>query len=151
MSGRARTARRALMRVLPQPRHRCPRLRQYAVAVRIELDEESVCVRLSPWQKALGLLGDIRVARGDIAGAGVVTDPVARAMAAGTKVGLRLPWLYYVARTIRLDEAFVVRRGVPALCVEIENEGSLRRVLVSTPEAGALAERLQPSRRPAPR
>ena len=58
-------------------------------------------------------------------------------MGAGIKVGLRVPWLYFVARTIRLDEAFVVRRGVPALCVDIENEGSLRRVLVSTPEAGA--------------
>ena len=45
----------------------------------------------------------------------VVADPVREAMRAGIKVGLRLPWLYFVARTITLDEAFVVRRGVPGL------------------------------------
>ena len=61
-------------------------------------------------------------------------------MGAGIKVGLRLPWLYYVARTIHLDEAFVVRRGVPALSFAVDDDGTLRRVLVSTPEAAALQQ-----------
>jgi len=112
------------------------------VTVKIDVDEEFVRVRLSPWQKALGLLGDINVARGDVLEADVVEDPVRRAMAAGTKVGLRLPWLYYVARTIRLDEAFVVRRGVPSLSLSINGDGRLRRLLVSTPQADSLAREL---------
>ena len=63
-------------------------------------------------------------------------------MRAGVKIGLRLPWLYYVARTIRLDEAFVVRRGVPAISIAVRNEGKLQRLLLSTPEAPELARRL---------
>jgi hypothetical protein len=118
--------------------------------VRVAIDEGSLQIRLSWWQKALGLLGDIVVPLEDVRAAGVEDAPVRVAMGAGIKVGLRVPWLYFVARTIRLDEAFVVRRGVPALRVDIENAGSLRRLLVSTPEASALAERLQPSRRATP-
>jgi hypothetical protein len=66
-------------------------------------------------------------------------------MATGIKVGLRLPWLYYVARTIRLDQAFVVRRGLPALSFAVRNHDPLRRVLVSTPDAEELARRLRGS------
>ena len=58
-------------------------------------------------------------------------------------VGLRLPWLYYVARTIRLDQAFVVRRGVPALSFAVRNRDPLRSVLVSTPQAVELAQQLE--------
>jgi hypothetical protein len=111
--------------------------------MRVELTEETLEVRLSLWQKLLGLLGNIRVARADISDVQVVADPVRAAMDVGIKVGLRLPWLYYVARTIRLDQAFVVRRGVPALSFAVCNKGSLKRVLVSTPEAEQLAKRLQ--------
>ena len=64
------------------------------------------------------------------------------AMGTGLKAGLRLPWLYYVARTIRLDRAFVVRRGVPALSFSVRNHEPLRSVLVSTPEAAQLAQTL---------
>jgi hypothetical protein len=113
--------------------------------MRVEVGEDSVDVILSPWQKVLGLLGNIRVPRADVSDVAVVEDPVREAMGAGIKVGLRLPWLYYVARTIRLDQAFVVRRGVPALSFSVRNKGALRRVLVSTPDAHELARRLAPS------
>lgn len=112
-------------------------------AMRIEVSDESVEVRLAPWQKALGLLGNIRVARDELSDVRVVEDPVRDAMSAGIKVGLRLPWLYFVARTIRLDEVFVVRRGVPALSFAVDDGGTLRRVLVSTRHAEELARELQ--------
>jgi hypothetical protein len=116
--------------------------------VRVLIADGSLQLRLSWWQKALGLLGDIVVPLADMRAVTVVAEPVREAMAAGIKVGLRVPYLYFVARTIRLDEAFVVRRGVPAVAIDIENQGTLRRLLVSTPEAGALAERLAPVRPP---
>jgi hypothetical protein len=111
----------------------------------VELNRDSFEVRLAFWQKVLGLMGNIRVARGDLGDAHVVEDPLPVAMRSGLKVGIRLPWLYYVARTIRLDQAFLVRRGVPALSVAVSNGGALRRVLVSTPEAAELARELQGS------
>lgn len=110
--------------------------------MRIEVGEEELRVRLAPWQKLLGLMGDIRIPRTQVRSARVLSDPVREAMHAGIKVGLRLPWLYFVARTIRLDEAFVVRRGVPALCLDVEGPGALRRVLVSTRRAEELARAL---------
>lgn len=113
--------------------------------MRVQLSEETVEVRLSFWQKVLGLLGNIKVARADVSEVEVDEEPVRTAMDAGIKVGLRLPWLYYVARTIRLDQAFVVRRGVPALSFAVRNNGTLRHVLVSTPDARELAQRLQRS------
>jgi hypothetical protein len=111
--------------------------------MRVEVTESSVDVRLAPWQKVLGLLRNISVARGDVSDVRVVDEAVREAMGSGIKIGLRLPWLYYVARTIRLDEVFVVRRGVPALSFAVSNHGALRRVLVSTPDAPELARRLQ--------
>jgi len=110
--------------------------------VRIHVSEDYVEVRLAAWQKLLGLLRNIRVARADLSDVRVVDDPVREAMRSGIKVGLRLPWLCYVARTIRLDEAFVVRRGVPALSFAVENDTALRRVLVSTRQAEALVQQL---------
>jgi hypothetical protein len=56
-----------------------------------------------------------------------------------------VPGVYYIARTIALDRAFIVRRGVPALSFAVRNQGALRRVLVSTPEASELARELQSS------
>lgn len=114
-------------------------------SVRIHVTEDSVEVRLSRWQKIVGLLGDIRVSRADMSEVKVVEEPIKEAMGVGIKVGLRLPWLYYVARTIRLDRAFIVRRGVPALSFAVHNDSPLTRVLVSTRDAAALAEQLQPS------
>jgi hypothetical protein len=111
--------------------------------VRIEITDEYVEIKLAPWQRLLGLMRDIRVARADVSEVRVVADPVREAMRAGIKVGLRVPWLCFVARTITLDEAFVVRRGVPGLSFGVENDRRLRRVLVSTPAADELARRLQ--------
>jgi hypothetical protein len=73
----------------------------------------------------------------------VVEDPLYEVMRAGLKVGLRLPWLYYVCRSIRLDQAWAVRRGVPALSFAVRNHGALKHVTVSTPDAHELAQRLK--------
>ena len=113
--------------------------------MRVVVSEESVEVLLAPWERALGLLRNIRVPRADVSDVHVVDDPVREAMGAGMKAGLRVPWLCYVARTIRLDQAFVVRRGVPGLSFAVRDHGALRRVLVSTPDADELARRLQGS------
>jgi hypothetical protein len=113
--------------------------------MRVHLTEDSLEVLFAPWEKALGLLGDIVVRRADVADAKVVQEAVREAMSAGMKAGLRLPWLCYIARTIRLDQVFAVRRGVPALSFAVRNHDRLRHVLVSTPEAEVLAERLQSS------
>jgi hypothetical protein len=110
--------------------------------MQINVSDDYVEVRLALWQKLLGLLRDIRVARADLSDVHVVHDPVRQAMRSGIKVGLRVPWLCYIARTIRLDEAFVVRRGVPGLSFAVDNGTSLHRVLVSTHQAGELAREL---------
>ena len=117
--------------------------RRYPVGVHVELSDQYLDVRLAPWQRSLGLMSDIRVARAHISDVHVVADPVRDAMRGGMKVGLRVPWLYFVARTIRLDEAFIVRRGVPGLSLTFENQAPLRRVLVSTPDADEFARRLR--------
>jgi hypothetical protein len=113
--------------------------------MRVQVTDESVDILLSRWQKILGLLRNIHVPREDVSDVRVVADPLREAMGSGVKVGLRLPWLYFVARTIRLDQVFVVRRGVPALSFSVHNRDPLRRVLVSTADAEELARRLQGS------
>ena len=110
--------------------------------MRTRVTSDSVEVLLSPWQKALGLMKDIRVLRSDVSEVRVVDDPLEEVRGTGLKAGLRVPGLYYVARTIRLDRAFVVRRGVPALAFSVHNHEPLRSVLVSTPDAAELAQTL---------
>lgn len=119
--------------------------------MRVEIAADAVVVRLSWWQKALGLMRNITVALRDIDGVEVIADPVRVAGRAGIKAGLRVPFLYFVARTLRLDEAFIVRRGVPGLSISIGGDGHLRRVLVSTPRATELACEIEAARRAAPR
>ena len=111
--------------------------------MRLLLTDDAVEVRLARWESVLGLLRSIKVPRADVSDVQIVDDPVGEAMRAGIKVGLRLPWLLYIARTIRLDRAFIVRRGVPALSFAVRDHGALKQVLVSTPEAHELARRLQ--------
>jgi hypothetical protein len=111
--------------------------------MRVEVNEQFVEVRLSLWERILGLLGNITIARSQVTGVEVVEDGVRAAMGQGIKVGLRIPWVRYAARTIALDRAFIVRRGVPALAISIDGEGRLREVIVSTPEAAELARRLR--------
>lgn len=110
--------------------------------MRVRVTEDFVEVLLSPWQKALGLMKDIHIAIADVSDVQVVEDPIGEIAGSGLKAGLRLPGLYYIARTIRLDRAFLVRRGVPALSFAVRNHEPLRSVLVSTPEANELARML---------
>jgi hypothetical protein len=114
----------------------------YPVCVRLVVTDESVEVHLAWWEKTFGLMRDIRVSRDDVSEATVVEDPMKEVMRLSMKVGLRVPWLLYVARTIRLDQAFFVRRGVPALSFSVSNGSPLRRVLVCTPDAEELSQRL---------
>jgi hypothetical protein len=111
--------------------------------VRIELDGDALDIRLSWWQNVLGLMRDIHVPLGQISDVEVIEKPLAIVHRAGIKIGLRLPWLYFIARTIRLDEAFVVRRGMPGLSFRVAGKGALRRVIVTTSEAEQLARRLR--------
>jgi hypothetical protein len=111
--------------------------------MRVCLSEQAIEVRLARWEKALGLLRNIRVPLSDVSDARVVDDPLHDVMSSGLKIGLRLPWLYYVARSLRLDRVWVVRRGVPALSFAVRNHGALERVTVSTPDAHELARRLR--------
>jgi hypothetical protein len=113
------------------------------VRVRIQISDDAVEVLLSRWEKALGLLRDIRVPLVDVGDVEVVAEPMREVMGSGLKIGLRLPWLYYAARSIRLDRVFLVRRGVPAVSFSVNNASALKHVLVSTPEAQALARRLE--------
>jgi hypothetical protein len=110
--------------------------------MRVHLSEENIEIRLTAVEKGLGLLGNIRVPLTDVSDVQVVEDPMHDVMRAGLKIGLRLPWLYYVCRSIRLDRAWVVRRGVPALSFAVRNHGALQYVMVSTGEAHELAQRL---------
>jgi FAD/FMN-containing dehydrogenase len=116
-------------------------------AVRVRLSDQQLEIRLSLVERVLGLLGDITVPLADVSDVQIVDDPLHEAMRTGLKVGLRLPWLYYVCRTIRLDRAWAVRRGVPALSFAVRNQGALERVTVSTPEARDLVRRLADRRR----
>lgn len=87
-------------------------------------------------------MGNLVVARSDVLAVRVLEDPMEEVMRAGLKVGLRLPWIYYVCRTIRLDRAWAVRRGVPALAITIRGQRALKQITVSTPAASQLAGEL---------
>ena len=108
--------------------------------MRVHLSEQKIEIRLAPAEKLLGLLRNISIPLCDVSDAQVVEDPFYDVMHTGLKVGLRVPWLYYVCRTIRLDQAWVVRRGVPALSFSVRNHGVLERVTVSTPNASELVQ-----------
>jgi hypothetical protein len=113
--------------------------------VRVVLSEQTLEIRLSWWEKVLGLMRDIRVARADVSDVSVVAEPMREAMRGGMKAGLRIPWVLYVARTLRLQDAFIVRRRLPGLSFAVRNHGPLRRVLVSTARAEELASELRRS------
>jgi hypothetical protein len=110
--------------------------------MRVLVSEDTVEVRFAWWQKLLGLTRNVEVSRARVGDVRVVEQPMREAMRSGMKFGLRVPWLYYVARTIRLDELYAVRRGQPGLSFAVHGAGPLRRVLVSTPDAQRLAREL---------
>jgi hypothetical protein len=112
------------------------------LAVRVHLSEEKIEIRLARLEKVLGLMRSISVPLSDTSDVQVVEDPLHEVMRSGLKVGLRLPWLYYVCRSIRLDQAWAVRRGVPAISFAVRNQGALERVTASSPDARELAGRL---------
>jgi hypothetical protein len=111
--------------------------------MQLSVDDQALYVRLAPWERALGLMRNLRVPLEDVSDVRVVAEPIGEAMGSGMKVGLRLPWLMFVARTLRLDQLFIVRRGQPALSFAVRNQGALQRVLVSTPEAEEFASKLR--------
>ena len=111
--------------------------------MRITVDDQAIEIHLSLWQKVLGLMRDIRVPRQRVGAVDVVDDPMAAIKGTGLKAGLRLPGFYYVCRSIKLDRAWIVRRGVPALAFAVHDGGPLTQVMVSTPEATTLAARLR--------
>ncbi len=111
--------------------------------MRVRVTDDAIEVRLARWEKILGLMRDIRVPRADVGNVRVVENPMREAIGTGLKAGLRLPWVRYVARTVRLDSAFVVRRGEPGLAFDVRNQAPLEHVLVSTPDAEELARLLR--------
>jgi hypothetical protein len=111
--------------------------------VRVAVLDEVLEIRLSWWEKALGLMRNIRVARSAVSEVGVQDDPLPAMKGTGLKAGLRLPGFYYVCRGIKLDRAWIVRRGVPALTFTVRDGSPLAHVTVSTPDAAELARRLR--------
>jgi hypothetical protein len=107
--------------------------------VHVCVADDSIKVLLARWEKILGLMKDLSVPLADVADVRVVEDPMREARGTGLKAGLRLPGVYFVARTIRLDRAFIVKRGLPALSFSVRNHPPLESVLVSTPDARELA------------
>ena len=110
--------------------------------VHVRLSEDAIEVRLARWEKVLGLMKDLSVPLADVADARVVENPMREVLGSGLKAGLRLPGVYFVARTIRLDRVFVLKRGLPALSFSVRNHPPLESVLVSTPDAKELARRI---------
>lgn len=111
--------------------------------MRVHISDERIEIHLSRLEKVLGLMRSISIPLSEVSDVKVLDDSLHEVMRAGLKVGLRLPWLYYVCRSIRLNEAWVVRRGVPAVSFAVRNAGALERVTVSSPDASALAKRLK--------
>jgi hypothetical protein len=110
--------------------------------VRVRVTDDAVEVRLARWEKIVGLMKDIRVPLSDVSDVRFVERPMREAMGTGLKAGLRLPWVRYVARTVKLDRAFVVRRGQPGLEFDVRNHAPLEHVLVSAPDARELVRKL---------
>ena len=108
----------------------------------VRLTEGSIEVSLTRWEKILGLMKDLRVPLADVADVRVVESPMREARGTGLKAGLRLPGVYFVARTIRLDQAIILKRGLPALSFSVRNHPPLERVLVSAADATELARRI---------
>lgn len=111
--------------------------------MRVRVSEQTLKVQFSRWEKVLGLMGDIDLPRASVGEIEVVDDPVAQVMRSGLKIGLRLPWLSYVGRSIKLDEVWAVRRHIPALAFSVRGCPPLRRVTLSTRDARALAAQLR--------
>ncbi len=111
--------------------------------MRVRVTGDAIEVRLARWEKILGLMKDVNVPLADVGDVRVVESPMREARGTGLKAGLRLPGVYFVARTIRLDRAFILKRGLPALSFSVRNHPPLESVLVSAPDAKELARRIR--------
>jgi len=109
----------------------------------VRVTDDSIEVLLARWEKIVGLMKDLRVPLADVADVRFVENPMREARGTGLKAGLRLPGVYFVARTIRLDRAFILKRGLPALSFSVRNHPPLEHVLVSAPDAKELARRIR--------
>lgn len=110
--------------------------------VRVSLDDDFLEVRLAPWEQALGLARNLKVARADIDDVQFVEDPTRAAMSFSAKVGMRIPWVRFVAHSLRFDEVILVSRGMPGLSLSLKGHTRLRRALISAPDAAELVRRL---------
>lgn len=111
--------------------------------MRVRVTGDSIEVRLARWEKILGLMKNLIVPVADVADVRVVENPMREARGTGLKAGLRLPGVYFVARTIRLDQAFILKRGLPALSFSVRNHPPLEHVLVSAADAKELARKIR--------
>jgi hypothetical protein len=111
--------------------------------VRVRVTEDSIEIELAAWEKALGLMKDIRLPLSDLADVRVVEKPMREVRGRGLKAGLRLPGVRYVARSIRLDEAFLLKRGEQAVSFAVRDHAPLESVMVSVPDASRLAKQLR--------
>jgi len=110
--------------------------------VRVNVTDAAIEVRLAAWEKALGLMKDLHLPLADIGEVRVVQEPMREVIGTGLKAGLRLPGLRDVARTIRLDRAFLLKRGQQAVSFTVRNHEPLHEVMVSVADAPGLARRL---------
>ncbi|HTZ88251.1 MAG TPA: hypothetical protein VMB05_16420 [Solirubrobacteraceae bacterium] len=110
--------------------------------MRVNVTEGSLEVRLATWEKVLGLMKDLHLPLGDIGDVRVVEQPMREVRGSGLKAGLRLPGVRYVARTVRLDQAFLLKRGEQAISFTVRNHDPLQSVMVSVPDAPQLAKQL---------
>jgi hypothetical protein len=114
--------------------------------VRVRVTEDSIEIELATWEKALGLMKDIRLPLSDLSDVCVVEKPMREVRGSGLKAGLRLPGIRYVARTIRLDQAFLLKRGERAVSFSVHGHEPLQSVTVSAPDAPRLAKQLRGGR-----
>ena len=114
--------------------------------MRVNVTEEAIEVRLAGWEKALGLMKDLRLPLRDIGDVRVVEKPMREVRGSGLKAGLRLPGVRYVARTIRLDQVFLLKRGEQAVSFSVRGHEPLQSVMVSVPDAAGVAKRLRGAR-----
>lgn len=109
----------------------------------VNVTDGSVEVRLAAWEKGLGLMKDLHLPLADIGEVRVVAEPMREVRGTGLKAGLRLPGVYYVARTIRLDRIFLLRRGQQAVLFAVRNHEPLQSVMVSVPDAPGFKRALE--------
>jgi hypothetical protein len=109
----------------------------------VQVTPDALEVRLGPWEKVLGLLGDLRVPCSAVSDVEVVADGL------GAPTGMRAPGLAVPGR-IKLGtwrrrgskQYVAVRAGEPALRVTLTGQ-RYESLLLGTPDANDLAGKLR--------